>query len=316
MKRTDREKELSRRLITRRALGLGAIKLVVTGALLWRLRDMQLEQADAFRLLAEENRINLRLLPPTRGLIHDRNGVLLAGNEQNYRVVITRDDAGDIDLVLGRLQKLIGLPDDTIARAREDMLRNRPFVPITVAERLSWEEISAVAANAPALPGVTPEMGLSRVYPLTEDLSHVVGYVGPVSDQDLAREQDPDPVLMIPRFQIGKSGVEREAEARLRGKAGSQRVEVNSVGRVMRELDRVGGEPGETLHLTIDARLQNYAMARLEGQSAAAVVIDIESGDILASASAPSYDANLFVRGISSKNYNALLEKRISPAGQ
>ncbi|CUX81056.1 MAG: penicillin-binding protein 2 MrdA [Roseibaca calidilacus] len=313
MKRTDREKELSRRLITRRALGLGAIKLVVTGALLWRLRDMQLEQADAFRLLAEENRINLRLLPPTRGLIHDRNGVLLAGNEQNYRVVITRDDAGDIDLVLGRLQKLIGLPDDTIARAREDMLRNRPFVPITVAERLSWEEISAVAANAPALPGVTPEMGLSRVYPLTEDLSHVVGYVGPVSDQDLAREQDPDPVLMIPRFQIGKSGVEREAEARLRGKAGSQRVEVNSVGRVMRELDRVGGEPGETLHLTIDARLQNYAMARLEGQSAAAVVIDIESGDILASASAPSYDANLFVRGISSKNYNALLENEYRP---
>jgi len=313
VKRTDREKELSRRLITRRALGLGAIKLVVTGALLWRLRDMQLEQADAFRLLAEENRINLRLLPPTRGLIHDRNGVLLAGNEQNYRVVITRDDAGDIDLVLGRLQKLIGLPDDTIARAREDMLRNRPFVPITVAERLSWEEISAVDANAPALPGVTPEMGLSRVYPLTEDLSHVVGYVGPVSDQDLAREQDPDPVLMIPRFQIGKSGVEREAEARLRGKAGSQRVEVNSVGRVMRELDRVGGEPGETLHLTIDARLQNYAMARLEGQSAAAVVIDIESGDILASASAPSYDANLFVRGISSKNYNALLENEYRP---
>ena len=215
--------------------------------------------------------------------------------------------------MLGRLQKLIGLPDDTIARAREDMLRNRPFVPITVAERLSWEEISAVAANAPALPGVTPEMGLSRVYPLTEDLSHVVGYVGPVSDQDLAREQDPDPVLMIPRFQIGKSGVEREAEARLRGKAGSQRVEVNSVGRVMRELDRVGGEPGETLHLTIDARLQNYAMARLEGQSAAAVVIDIESGDILASASAPSYDANLFVRGISSKNYNALLENEYRP---
>jgi penicillin-binding protein 2 len=300
-------------MITRRALGLGAVMTAVTGTLMWRLRDMQLEQADAFRLLAEENRINLRLLPPTRGLIHDRNGVLLAGNEQNYRVVMTRDDAGDIDLVLARLQKLIALDDEAVARARDDMMRNRPFVPVTVAERLSWEEISRIAANAPALPGVTPEMGLSRLYPLQADLAHVVGYVGPVSDRDLEGQDRPDPVLMIPRFQIGKSGVERAQEDRLRGKAGSQRVEVNSVGRVMRELDRVEGEPGETLHLTIDARLQNYALERLDGQSAAAVVIDVASGDILAAASAPSYDANLFVRGISSKDYNGLLENDYRP---
>lgn len=313
MKRSDREKELSRRTITRRALGLGAVMTAVTGTLMWRLRDMQLEQADAFRLLAEENRINLRLLPPTRGLIHDRNGVLLAGNEQNYRVVMTRDDAGDIDLVLARLQKLIALDDEAVARARDDMMRNRPFVPVTVAERLSWEEISRIAANAPALPGVTPEMGLSRLYPLQADLAHVVGYVGPVSDRDLEGQDRPDPVLMIPRFQIGKSGVERAQEDRLRGKAGSQRVEVNSVGRVMRELDRVEGEPGENLHLTIDARLQNYALERLDGQSAAAVVIDVGSGDILAAASAPSYDANLFVRGISSKDYNGLLENDYRP---
>ena len=152
-------------MITRRALGLGALQLAVTGTLLWRLRDLQLEQADAFRLLAEENRINLRLLPPTRGLIFDRNGVLLAGNEQNYRVVMTRDDAGDIDLVLARLAQLIALDEEAITRARKDMLRNRPFVPVTVAERLTWEEISRVATNAPALPGVMPEMGLSRVYP-------------------------------------------------------------------------------------------------------------------------------------------------------
>jgi penicillin-binding protein 2 len=313
VKRSDREKELSRRMISRRALGLGAVMAGVTGTLMWRLRDMQLEQADAFRLLAEENRINLRLLPPVRGLIHDRNGVLLAGNEQNYRVVMTRDDAGDIDLVLSRLQTLIALDDETIARAREDMMRNRPFVPVTVAERLSWEEISRIAANAPALPGVTPEMGLSRIYPLQADMAHVVGYVGPVSDRDLEGLERPDPVLMIPRFQIGKSGVERAQEERLRGKAGSQRVEVNAVGRVMRELDRVEGDPGETLHLTIDARLQNYALERLAGQSAAAVVVDVESGDILAAASAPSYDANLFVRGISSKDYNGLLENEYRP---
>ena len=300
-------------MISRRALMMGGLHLGISGVLLWRLRDMQLNQAEQFRLLAEENRINLRLLPPTRGLIYDRNGVLLAGNEQNYRVVIKRDDAGDIDLVLSRLARLINLSDEEIDRARRDMLRNRPFVPVTVAERLTWEEISRVATNAPALPGVTPEMGLSRMYPLREDTAHVVGYVGPVSERDLEALETPDPVLMIPRFQIGKSGVERIEEDKLRGRAGSQRVEVNAVGRVMRELDRVEGVPGANVHLTIDAKLQNYALQRLHGQSAAAVVIDVESGDILALASGPSFDPNSFVRGISSPDFNALLNNDHRP---
>ena len=313
MKRSEREQEHSRRIISRRGLLLGGVQLGVAGALFWRLRDMQLNQSEQFRLLADENRINLRLLPPTRGLILDRNGVLLAGNEQNYRVVIKRDDAGDIDLVLSRLARLIPLSEDDIERARRDMLRNRPFVPVTVAERLSWEEISRVASNAPALPGVTPEMGLSRFYPLREDTAHVVGYVGPVSERDLEALETPDPVLMIPRFQIGKSGVERMQEDRLRGRAGSQRVEVNSVGRVMRELDRVEGTPGGNVHMTLDARLQNYALERLHGQSAAAVVLDVESGDILALASGPSFDPNLFVRGISTTNFNSLLENDYRP---
>ena len=313
MKRSEREKEFSRRTISRRGLILGGMQLGLAGTLLWRLRDMQLNQSEQFRLLAEENRINLRLLPPTRGLIIDRNGVLLAGNEQNYRVVIKRDDAGDIDLVLERLAQLIDLSEDEIERARRDMLRHRPFVPVTVAERLSWEEISRVAANAPALPGVTPEMGLSRYYPLRRDTAHVVGYVGPVSERDLEALEAPDPVLMIPRFQIGKSGVERMQEDRLRGRAGSQRVEVNAVGRVMRELDRVEGVPGGNVQLTIDAKLQNYALERLHGQSAAAVVMDVTNGDILALASGPSFDPNLFVRGISSTDFNALLNDEHRP---
>ncbi|MFN7003655.1 MAG: penicillin-binding protein 2 [Roseinatronobacter sp.] len=313
MKRTDREKELSRRTISRRALLLGGLQLGLAGTLMWRLRDMQLNQSEQFRLLAEENRINLRLLPPIRGLILDRNGVILAGNEQNYRVVIKRDDAGDIDLVLSRLAQLIPLSEEDIERARRDMLRNRPFVPVTVAERLSWEEISRVAANAPALPGVTPEMGMSRFYPLREDTAHVVGYVGPVSERDLEALETPDPVLFIPRFQIGKSGVERMAEDRLRGRAGSQRVEVNSVGRVMRELDRVEGTPGANVHMTLDARLQNYALERLHGHSAAAVVMDVKNGDILALASGPSFDPNLFVRGISTTNFNELLNSEYRP---
>ncbi|MFN4058085.1 MAG: penicillin-binding protein 2 [Roseinatronobacter sp.] len=313
MKRTDREKEQSQRGISRRAAVLGGAQLAFAGLLTWRLNDMQLRQSEQFRLLAEENRINLRLLPPTRGLILDRNGVMLAGNEQNYRVVIKRDDAGDVEMVLDRLGQLIPLTPEMLERVRRDMARHRAFVPITVAERLSWEEISRVAANAPALPGITPEMGLSRYYPLYEDMAHVVGYVGPVSERDLATLDAPDPVLMIPRFQIGKSGVERAAEDRLRGRAGSQRVEVNVVGRVMRELDRVEGTPGQPVHLTIDAKLQNYALQRMEGQSGAAVVMEVETGNILALASAPSFDANLFVRGISSADYDALLNHQYRP---
>lgn len=141
----------------------------------------------------------------------------------------------------------------------------------------------------------------------------MVGYVGPVSERDLEALEAPDPVLMIPRFQIGKSGVERMAEDRLRGRAGSQRVEVNSVGRVMRELDRVEGTPGGNVHLTLDARLQNYALERLHGHSAAAVVMDIESGDILALASGPSFDPNLFVRGISTTDFRGLLDNEYRP---
>jgi penicillin-binding protein 2 len=313
VRRSDKEKETSQKIITRRGLVLGGAQLAFAGLLTWRLNDMQLRQSDQFRLLAEENRINLRLLPPVRGLILDRNGVLLAGNEQNYRVVIKRDDAGDVDLVLERLGQLIPLSPEVLERVHRDMRRHRAFVPVTVAERLSWEEISRVAANAPALPGITPEMGLSRYYPLHEDMSHVVGYVGPVSERDLEALENPDPVLMIPRFQIGKSGVERAAEDALRGRAGSQRVEVNAVGRVMRELDRVEGVPGQPVHMTIDAQLQNYALQRLAGQSGAAVVMDVASGDILALASAPSFDANLFVRGISSTDYNGLLNDGYRP---
>ena len=313
MRRTDREKEASQRTVTRRGLVLGGAQLAFAGLLGWRLHDMQLRQSEQFRLLAEENRINLRLLPPTRGLIFDRNGVLLAGNEQNYRVVIKRDDAGDVDLVLDRLGQLIPLTPETLDRVRRDMARHRAFVPVTVAERLTWEEISRIAANAPALPGITPEMGMSRVYPLHEDMAHVVGYVGPVSERDLEALENPDPLLLIPRFQIGKSGVERAQEDALRGRAGSQRVEVNSVGRVMRELDRVEGTPGQPLHLTIDARLQNYALQRMAGQSGAAVVMDVESGDILALASAPSFDANLFVRGISQTDFSGLLDDPYRP---
>lgn len=313
MKRSPRESEESAKKITRRGLLLGGSQLAIAGVLGLRMRYLQVDQADQYRLLAEENRINIRLIAPARGLIHDRNGALLAANEQNYKVVLVREDAGDVENVLRRLARLIPLSDADIQTALTEIMRRSPFVPVTIADRLSWDDIAAVAVNAPALPGVTTEVGLSRGYPMGPDLAHVVGYVGPVSGYDLERLEDQDPLLQIPNFQIGKSGVEAKLEQRFRGKAGSRRIEVNATGRVMRELDRREGEPGQNIQLTIDADLQNFVQVRLGNESASAVVMDTETGDLLAASSSPSFDPNLFVRGISSSDYSTLTEDKYRP---
>ncbi len=306
MKRANRDSAEANRMMSRRAMLLGSVQLGMVGLLGWRMHDMQVDQADDFRLLAEENRINLRLLPPTRGIVYDINGVALAENEQNYRIVLRREDAGDIDVVLARLARLMPIDPAVIERTREEALARPSFTPVTIMDRVSWEDISKVNVNAPALPGITAEVGLSRKYPLGSDTAHVVGYVGPVSDYDLGRIEDPDPVLLIPRFQIGKTGVEAKLEDLLRGSAGNQQVEVNNLGRVMRELDRQEGDAGADVQLTIDHKLQRYVEARMDGESASAVVIDLEDGGIRAIASAPSFDPNQFVRGISTANWRAL----------
>lgn len=308
MKKSARDITDSNRAINRRALMLGAIQAAVVATLGWRLKTMQLDRADEFRMLSDGNSIKLRLLPPARGLIHDRNGVLLAGNEANYRATITREEAGDPELVLARLRQLIPMTDTAVEAVLTEIGKRSAITPVVVADRLSWEQFASIAVNAPALPGVTPESGLSRSYPRRGDFAHVLGYVGPVSDYDLSRIEDPDPVLMLPEFQLGKLGVEARLEERLRGKAGTRRVEVNSAGREMRELERVEGQQGDTVQITIDAALQNFAVQRLGEESAAAVVIDVQNGDILASASAPTFDPNLFVRGISGPDYRALME--------
>lgn len=313
MKRKPKPQGAAYKRLTRRALLLGGAQFAFVGGLAARMRYMQVDQADQYRLLAEENRVNIRLIPPTRGRIYDRNGQIIGQNSPSYRIVIVREDAGDVDEVIAKLSRLIPLKEDEIERAKTEMKRSAPFLPVTLADQVTWEDISKVAINAPALPGVTPEVGLTRQYPRYEDFAHVVGYVGPVSDYDLSRMQDPEPVLMIPRFQIGKVGLEAKKETLLRGKAGAKRVEVNATGRIMRELDRREGEPGADLQLSIDADLQEYAQARLAGESAAAVVIDCETGDLRAISSTPSFDPNLFVRGISVADYQALTQNDHRP---
>ncbi|WP_164876032.1 penicillin-binding protein 2 [Falsirhodobacter deserti] len=307
MKRiAHRDSDDTTRRTTRRALILGGAMSAVAAVLGARMRYMQVDEADQYRMLAEENRVSIRLIPPHRGQIFDRNGRLIAGNEQNYRITITREDAGDVSDVLHRLQRVIPLTDADIARVEDEAKKRSAFVPLVVADRISWDDMSRVAVNAPSLPGVTPEVGQSRIYPFDADFAHVVGYVGPVSERDLAKQETPDPLLQIPQFQIGKVGLETWMEDTLRGEAGTKRIEVNAVGRVMRELGRVEGQPGADLTLTIDAEVQNFVQARLGSESAAVVAMDVTNGDLLAISSTPSFDPNLFVRGISYGDYAAL----------
>jgi penicillin-binding protein 2 len=313
VKQSPKDIERSVRTISRRAMVVGGAQLAFMAALGLRMRQLQIEESEEYRLLAEENRINVRLIPPSRGLIFDRNGVIIADNTQNYRIVIVREDAGDVEETVAKLRRLVPLDETELERALREMERRSPFVPVTLADRLSWEDFSRVAVNTPALPGITTEVGLSRHYPMGRDFAHVVGYVGPVSDYDLSKLEDPDPLFQIPKFQIGKLGVESRYEDTLRGKAGSRRIEINAAGRVMRELGRDEGIPGADIQLTCDYRLTNFIKERLKGESAAVVVMDVENGDLVAIASSPAYDPNLFVRGISGPDYRALTEDKYRP---
>ena len=223
------------------------------------------------------------------------------------------EDAGDISLILERLSKIIKLSPEDINRSKAELHRSAKFLPVTIVDRLERDDIAKIAVNAPMLPGINPEIGFSRTYPLGEIFAHVVGYVGPVSSRDLELREDPDPLLRIPRFQIGKVGIERELETTLRGKAGIKRVEVNALGRVMREIERKEGSKGANLKLTLDTNLQAYVRARLGTESASVVVLDCKSGEILAICSSPAYDPNKFVRGISFNDYGILRDDNHRP---
>lgn len=308
MRKSTNEKQTSQAIVSRRTLLVGGIQAGLVGVLGARMHYLQVQESDQFRFLAEENRIKISLIPPARGQVFDRTGRPLAQNVQSYRVTITREDAGDIDETIARLGQLIQLDPELVAEARVELKKRRGDTQVTIAEKVTWEELARVAANAPALPGIEPQVALSRHYPLGADFTHVIGYVGPVSDYDLSRIDNPDPLLNLPRFQIGKTGLEAREEEELRGKAGTMRLEVNASGREVRELGRQEGKPGADIQLTIDHMLQNYVQARLGSESAAAVVIDCESGDLLAIGSSPAFDPNLFVNGISVNDYNGLIE--------
>ena len=312
MERPHNEEQTRYQSFTRRSLLLGGGMAIGLTALLGRLYQLQVLDAERYRLLAEDNRISMRLLAPPRGEIIDRQGIPVAINRQNYQVLLVAEQARDFRVVLDRLSQLIEVTDEDRARIERDVSRFRSFVPVRVRDSLTWEEVSSIAVNAPDLPGISIEVGQTRHYPFGASLAHIVGYVGPVSEQDLIGQEDP--MLQLPGLRIGKSGIERSQDHHLRGNAGASQLEVNAVGRVMQELSRQEGERGRMVELTIDAVLQNYVQQRLMGErSAAAVVLDVHTGGVLAMGSVPSFDPELFVRGLSGAQWCALLEDPLNP---
>ena len=304
--RKDRGRE---KILTRRAAMLGAGQLGLFTLLAGRMYYLQVVESDQYRMLADDNRINLRLLPPPRSRILDRFGVELAGNDRNYRVVLIPEQTDDVEMTLARLSELIEIPDGERLRILRDAGRRRGFVPVSVAENLTWDQFARVNVASPDLPGIQPEASERRSYPHGSAFAHVVGYVAPVSEEELTD----DPVLQLPGFRIGKSGVEKSRDLELRGTAGNSRVEVNAYGRVIRELARRDGESGREVHLTVDAALQHFAIARMGEESGACVVIDIHGGELLALVSSPAFEPNAFNLGHSRAAWQALVDDPRKP---
>ncbi len=299
-----REKDKAR-LFTRRSLIMAGGQAALMSVLAGRLYYLQVLQSDEYATMANENRMNIRLLAPLRGQILDRFGEEIASNRQNYRVVIIREQTKSIEKTLDRLSKLVPVSPSDRERVLKEARRKRGFVPIPVMENLSWEEFSRINVHSPELPGIQLDVGETRHYPYGPLFAHTVGYVGSVSERDL-QNLEPDPLLELPGFRIGKNGIEKFYDLPLRGTAGTSRVEANAYGRVIRELSRQEGNAGNDLELTIDVELQEYAAKRMGEESAAAVIVDIHTGDILSMVSVPSFDPNSFNTGISVKEWRGL----------
>jgi penicillin-binding protein 2 len=303
----------------RRAFLLGGATGVGLLALGGRLAQLQLLDNDRYRLMSAENQFNFRLTPPPRGRILDRNGVLLAGNRPNFRLLMAKDDVSDPDTTIAEIAQLIPITDDRRRQIDRELSRSSRFQQISLAEDLSWDEFAAINVRAPELPGVTADVGEVRLYTFGGAFAHVIGYVAKVTAEEVDRERaggkEPDPILLNPGFRIGKQGVEKALDKELRGKAGAQKVEVDARGRVVRK-DPDGdipSIPGKEVVLSLDADVQNRALEVFGDQSGAAVVMDCRTGDLLCMASAPSFDANKFVRGMQSSEYAALAAYERNP---
>lgn len=303
----------------RRTFVLGGLTTLGVTALFGRLAQLQVVQSQEYATKAIANQFNYRLVPPPRGVIRDRNGVIIAGNRPSFRVLVVRDETKDLDHTLDLLGQLL---PDTLERRRSiirEVNAAPRFSPVPVKSDLNWEEFAKINLYANELPGVMADMNEARYYPFGGAFAHVIGYVAKVSDRDVKalrdKGEEPPPLLFNPGFRIGRQGVEKALDMELRGEAGGNRVEVDARGRVVGE-DAEGSRPavpGKEVVLTLDADVQNRALEVFGEESGGCVVMDVRNGDILCMVSSPSFDPNLFVGGVPSAVYRALADYERRP---
>lgn len=297
-----KDHERDARLVRKRVV-VGAVAIVLlVCVLISRLYFLQVIQFDYHSTLSENNRVHVQPIPPTRGLIFDRNGVIIADNRPSFSLTMTRERAGTewrglLDVIVEVLELS---PDDRKLFEKRMRQGRRPFEPVPILFELSEEQIARIAVNQFRLPGVEVVAQLVRHYPLGEHFAHSVGYVGRINEAEL---KVLDPINYSGTHHIGKTGIERFYEAELHGQVGYEEVETNARGRVSRVLKRTDPLPGKDIRLTLDVQLQKAAEAALAGRRGAVVALDPSNGDVLAMVSQPSFNPNLFVTGIGFKAY-------------
>jgi penicillin-binding protein 2 len=291
-------------IFSRRAMLVSAAQMGVGALLAGRMGWIAIADNEKYTLLSESNRVNLTLIPPRRGWILDRRGKTIAGNRTDFRVDIIPDRLRDTDRVLALLTELLALKPDNVDRIREALDKAAGFQPIQVAEGLDYAQYAAVSVRLMDLPGVAPSQGYSRHYPAGPAVGHLIGYVGAASAAEY--EKSRNPLFITPGFKVGKQGLEKFYDDHLTGQPGARRVEVTAHGRIVRDLSTRPDVPGKSIRLTIDGGLQEFAGRRLGTQSGAIVVLDCATGDVLCSASMPSFDPNSFSAGISHLEWEML----------
>ncbi len=296
-------------VFTRRALLVAGAQLAAFGVLAAKLYQVQVVEGAKYATLADSNRVSARLIAPPRGRLLDRAGTPVANNNQNWRALLIAEQTEDVGGTLDAFSRIVPLADHERARIERELRRHRRFIPVTVRDFLSWEDMAAIEVNAPDLPGILVDLGTSRLYPFGSSLAHVVGYVAPPTEADMGE----DPMLALPGIRIGRAGVEKWHDLTLRGRAGAVQLEVNAVGRVIRELDRQEGTQGQDITLTIDAELQQQVLGHLGDESASAVVLDARNGEVLAMATNPSFDPGVFNSGVSQAQWLEWTANRRAP---
>lgn len=311
-------------LVTRRTMLFGGGVSLLFAGIAGRLYQLQVVDYDKYERLAQENQFNKRVVTPLRGEIVDRFGEKLASNRKNFRLLFVPEQTQNVGAALDEIEKHISISDQRRARILREIRRLGEFTPVEIKNNLSWEEFSKINFETPHLPGVQPDVGETRNYPFGESAAFVLGYVGAVTDRDLAKpENENDRTLMRqPGFKVGRDGLERTYDKELRGEAGEMDIKVNAHGRVIQELEdqAIPAKQGETLALTIDAELQQKATEILAAHepgedpiSGSAVVLDIKTGDVLVLASTPSFDPNAFNVGIDPDYWKELNESPYKP---